>query len=115
MTGIGRGFPFARVPCTDRLQEVAATIDLFPGISRVPALLFVILADGRTKTDEFVMARMDEVLGARASEKSVNSAAKRLRPFLANSAFELVRTNGVGYRLIAPPGWKSQWEKRNEA
>ena len=113
MTGIGRGFPFSRVPCGDTMEQVAVMIDAFPGLTRTPALMLVLLSDGRIKTTEFLQSQMEQVLGARQGDRSLNDASKRIRPHIGELQVQAV--HGVGYRLIAPPGWKSPWENRNEA
>lgn len=102
VTGIGRGFPFARVESALTLERVAEAIDEFPGLSRVPALLVVLLGDMRLHSHEYLRNRMDDLLGWTASGRSISDAVKRARPIIAAKGYKIETVPGVGYRLCRP-------------
>ena len=93
------------------IEDVAKAIDAFRRLSRKPAILLVILADaqGRIVTRGSILDVFDDLFRTTGDDGMLNTTLKHLRAALRGSDLTIQTVNGVGLRLIAPPGWVKPW------
>lgn len=93
------------------LDDVARAIDAFPGLTRKPALLFVIVADagGSIVTRSRILDNLELFGGVTGDDAMINTTLKHLRRSMRGSSVSIETVNGVGLRLVAPTGWLRPW------
>ena len=81
-------------------DEIAALVDDYPGLSRAPAALLLILMRGRGRTQPYDLIHEQylEIMGYRQGEQNFCSSVKRLRQQL-NGRLTVTTTYQIGLKL----------------
>ena len=81
-------------------DEIAALVDDYPGLSRAPAALLLILMRkrGHTRSYDAIGEEYLEIMGYRSASRTLQSSLKRLRQQL-NGRLTMTTTNSLGIKL----------------
>lgn len=82
-------------------DQVAALMDSYPTLSRLPATLLLILlgSRGRIVTRARLVDEVEEIIGRDLNNLSLSCGIKRLRRAISPHGMTIQTVYGIGYRL----------------